>query len=269
MKDLYTEIKDFRYLNWTRIRSSSGTAGSYLKAYETINGRKMYYKLSAYDSVNGITGHECVNELIVSRLLDVLGIEHLSYQLMHGIVRIDGRDDETWICASWDYKQPGESKMALDDFYDLNKQAGETPMEFCVRMGWQDYIQEMLVVDYLILNRDRHGANMEVLRDRKGNVRLAPLFDHGLSLLYSCHTEREIKDFDLMADKPVQCFVGSRSAKENLKLITSPPVVRVLEERDRSLIMNGLDAVIPKTLQDAMWNMIWERWCVYEDMRDH
>ena len=269
MTDLYSELKDFRYLDWTRIRSSSGTAGSYLKAYEIIQGRKMYYKLSAYDSVEGITGHECVNELIVSRLLDVLGIEHLSYQLRHGLVKIDGREYKTWICASWDYKQPGESKLALDDFYDLNKRPEESPMKFCVRMGWQKYIQEMLLVDYLILNRDRHGANMEVLRDRRGNVRLAPLFDHGLSLLYSCHDASAAEHFDVLKDRPVQCFVGSHSALENLKLISSPPAVRVLEERDRNLIMKGLEEVIPEALQDAIWNMIWKRWCNYEDMRNH
>ena len=41
-----------------------------------------------------------------------------------------------------------------------------------------------ILTAYLILNRDRHGANIEVLRNsRKKTVRLAPLFDHGLSLL--------------------------------------------------------------------------------------
>ena len=28
----------------------------------------------------------------------------------------------------------------------------------------------MFIVDYLILNRDRHGANIEVLKDEKGNT---------------------------------------------------------------------------------------------------
>ncbi len=50
-----------------------------------------------------------------------------------------------------------------------------------------DYIYIMLVVDFVILNRDRHGANIEVLRNsRDKTLRLAPLFDHGLSLLFNC-----------------------------------------------------------------------------------
>ena len=45
----------------------------------------------------------------------------------------------------------------------------------------------MIAVDYIILNRDRHGANIEVLRNsRAHSLRIAPLFDHGLSLMYSC-----------------------------------------------------------------------------------
>lgn len=45
----------------------------------------------------------------------------------------------------------------------------------------------MIAIDYLILNRDRHGANIEILRNARARIlRIAPLFDHGLSLLYSC-----------------------------------------------------------------------------------
>ena len=70
-------------------------------------------------------------------------------------------------------------------------------------MGWEDYVYQMLIVDYLILNRDRHGANIEVLRNsRKKTVRLAPLFDQGLSLLRSCPDATAAAGFDVMADKP-------------------------------------------------------------------
>ena len=51
------------------------------KAYSELSGKKVYYKLSNYDNVCGVIGHECVNELIVDRLLTVLGVEHLHYQL--------------------------------------------------------------------------------------------------------------------------------------------------------------------------------------------
>ena len=53
--------QDLTYLSWTRIRHSSGTAGSFFKAYSEIGGHRIYYKLSNYDMSNGITGHECID----------------------------------------------------------------------------------------------------------------------------------------------------------------------------------------------------------------
>ncbi len=42
---------------------SPGTPGCFLKAYEEVNGKRLYYKLSNYDSYRGVFGHECVNEI--------------------------------------------------------------------------------------------------------------------------------------------------------------------------------------------------------------
>ena len=55
-----------------------------------------------------------MNELIVDRLLTILGIPHLSYQLIHADVSVDGRTHEVYLCASEDFKAKSESKTALD-----------------------------------------------------------------------------------------------------------------------------------------------------------
>lgn len=155
--------------------------------------------------------HECANELIVDRLLTILGIVHLHYQMIHADILIDSSPYATYLCASEDFKRRGES-----------------PLQFCIRCGWEKYIYQMLVVDFLILNRDRHGANIEVLRNsRNRTYRIAPLFDHDLSLIFSCTEEQEVRAVNVMEDKPVPCFVGSKSAQENLKLIPAeklPPL---------------------------------------------
>ena len=193
---IIVDKQDLTYLKWSHARNSSGTAGTFLKSQSVISGEKIYYKLSNYDSEKGIVGHECINEIIVDRLLTILGVEHLEYQLIHADIEIDGKIHETWLCASKDFKNIGETKSALDNYYQINKKLNETRYEFCVNHGWQKYIDTMLVVDYLILNRDRHGANIEVLRNgRKHTIRIAPLFDHGLSLLCSCYSEEELDEW--------------------------------------------------------------------------
>lgn len=266
---LITEKQDLTFLQWSRIRHSFGTAGSFLKAYSELGGRKTYYKLSNYDNIRGVVGHECVNELIVDRLLTRLGIEHLEYRLIHADIRVNERVEETWLCASEDFKQAGEDKIALDAFYEAEHAEGETPLDFCLRMGWGAYLGQMLVVDYLILNRDRHGANIEVLRNKKKKtLRLAPLFDHGLSLLCSCQSEKAAMDFDVMEDRPIQSYIGSRSAEENLKLIPPDcrPPLNPIQEADRAELLQGLDGVLPPSYLAKIWEMIWKRWCHYEDI---
>jgi hypothetical protein len=268
MSQILKEKQDMTYLSWSKIRHSSGTAGSFLKSYSELGGRKTYYKLSNFDSVRGVIGHECVNEIIVDRLLEILGIEHLHYQLIHADILISGKTYEVYLCASEDFKQPGESKIALDAYYELEKLEEETPLAFCVRNGWEEYIYQMLVVDFLILNRDRHGANIEVLRNsRKRTIRLAPLFDHGLSLLFNCMSDNEIQKYDCLEDKMTNNYIGSRSTWDNLKLIPADrmPALNPLRESDGRFLLEDLDGVISRNLQDKIWNMIWKRWCAYED----
>lgn len=267
MKRIMKEKQDLTYLSWTKIRNSSGTAGSFLKAYSEMNGVKTYYKLSDYDTFEGVVGHECVNEIIVDRLLDILEIPHLHYQLICADIVIEDKLCTTYLCASSDFKEKGESKIALDLFYETERKRGESPLAFCIRQGWEEYIYQMLVVDFLVLNRDRHGANIEVLRNaKKRGVRLAPLFDHGLSLLCRCHSDEEISKADVMEDKAVQCFVGSRSTMGNLALIPKEkmPSLRALTEKDRAYLLNGLDGIMSKQWQDKVWEMIWKRWQYYE-----
>lgn len=260
--------QDLTYLSWSKIRNSSGTAGSFLKSYSDLGGKKIYYKLSNYDAYRGIVGHECVNEIIVDRLLNILGVSHLHYNLIYADVLVDTTIYTTHVCSSEDFKENGESKIALDTFYQAEKMEDESPLDFCKRFGWEEYVYEMLVVDFLILNRDRHGANMEVLRNSKRrSYRLAPLFDHGLSLLFQCTTEEEVSRVDVLEDKKVQCFVGGSSSLENLNIIPQQklPVLNSLKESDKEVLFIDLENVISEALRDKIWDMIFLRWQCYED----
>ncbi len=263
------DLQDLTYLNWSHIRSSSGTAGTFLKSGSTLNNVKKYYKLSNFDSNEGVVGHECVNEIIVDRLLSLLGIPHLHYELIHANIEIEGRIFTTYLCASEDFKKRGESKIALDDYYRTNAKPGESHYDFCVRNGWKEYVDAMLAVDYLILNRDRHGANIEVLRNaRARTLRIAPLFDHGLSLLYSCRTKEAAAGFDVMEDKLCNNFIGTRSCLKNLSLIDDRCHVfsRELKASDRDDLFEGLDGVLPDIYYDQIWKMIFGRYQIYEGL---
>ena len=259
--------QDLTYLKWSHIRSSSGTAGTFLKAESTISGKKVYYKLSNFDQEKGIIGHECVNEIIVDRLLTLLGVDHLHYQLMLADIEIDGRIYTTYLCASQDFKERGESKTSLDNYFVANHEPGESAYDFCQRLGFGAYIDTMLAIDYLILNRDRHGANIEVLRNsRAHSLRIAPYFDHGLTLLFNCLTEDEISSFDVMKDRQCNNFIGSRSCYDNLAYIKGKKVfVGELTDSDRAYLFEDLDGILSPTHLDRIWSMLTERYRVLDE----
>ena len=75
---------------------------------------------------------------------------------------------------------------------------------------------------------------------------------------------------DVMADKPVQCFVGSRSAWENLKLIPPDqrPNLHPLMENDKQTLLKGLDGALKARWLERIWEMIWRRWQAYESICD-
>lgn len=271
MSEVINELQDLTYLKWEKIRHSSGTAGSFLKSQEIVKGTKYYYKLSNYNEIDGIVGHESVNELIVARLLNYLGIEHLDYDLVHAKVVVDDREHETYFSSSKDFKKLGDSKNTFETYYELEKLKGETVIEFCRRKGWKKKIDEMMLIDFLVLNRDRHGANIEVLKSREEKtVRLAPLFDQGLSLLFNCHNDKEIMDVDVLEDKPVQSFFGGNSTFENLKLMEKENLIPVpfFDENLHKKLYEGLETVVSSIWIDTTWKMLVERRGVYEDFRN-
>lgn len=270
MGQIIHELQDLRHLEWAKIRHSSGTAGSFLKSYSDSHGVRTYYKLSDYDSTRGIVGHECVNEIIVDRLLTMLKIDHLNYTLQHALITLDDRELTTWLCSSTDFKQRGERKITLENLYQAMRQEEETPLAFCKRMGWQEYIYEMLIVDFLILNRDRHGANIEFLQDvKRKSYRPAPLFDHGLSLVCRCQTEESLRGIQVMEDKKVQSFVGGNSAADNLLLVPKKTMRRIpaLPQDAGNILMDGLQDILTKRHRDVILKMIRKRWEYFEGLR--
>ncbi len=267
--DIDPKLNDYRYLDWEESGIPSGTYGSLLKAREKRDKKEYFYKLSSYDQYKGIFGSECVNELVACRLLDLLGIGHLQYRLIHAVVSIRGEEYETWLCRSSNYRNSDEKKIALDTYYEMNHLPAEDPLSFCRRMGWEKIIDNMILADFLIANRDRHGANMEVLMNSGGKLRLAPLFDNGLSFLAPLAGKEEaIREFDPLSDVRANNFIGSGYLMTNLDLMSSPPDVDPITERDRNELFEGLEGLLPDYHLEKMWQIIFMRWRYYESICD-
>ena len=232
----------------------------------------MYYKLSNYDCDRGIFGHECVNELIVSRLMDVLGIPHADYKLVYAKVRIGGREQQTWLSVSEDFRLPNQEKMPYEIYYELEKEENESPLEFAIRNGWELPIYQMFCIDYLIANRDRHGSNLEVIWNKaEDSVQMAPLFDQGVSLLFSTSgKEPLLEKADVMKDFPANNYIGERSLEHNLLLIPKDYDLKInpLKKEDGEYIFDHIEEALSEKHIHKLWEMIWKRWCHFEQIRN-
>ena len=259
--DIIHSIQDYRHLIWSETGQTSASGGTFLKARTGIGAHATYYKLSCYDSYRGVYGHECVNEVVASRLMELLGIAHVRYSLVHARVVVDDVEHVTWLARSKSFRKSGESKMAFDTFFDLMHEKGESQLAFCERFGWLEAVQCMMLVDFLIANRDRHGANIEVLRSRDGGLRLAPLFDNGVSFVFSCYgDEQRAAAFDPLQDVRANNFIGTKSLAANLRFVPANLPVGVLDEGDRERLLAGLDEALPQSHLDAIWSIVWRRW---------
>ncbi len=237
-------ITDLKYLSWTKSRDSSGIAGSYLKSYSYSNGKKVYYKLPFFDDIRGLFGYEAINEIISSRVLDELGYNHLKYELLYSSVVIQGKEYNTYLNRSFDFKGLNENKITLENFYELNKEGNESLFELLDRFDLLDEIYEAIIIDFLIINRDRHGANIEILYNSKNKkYRVAPLFDHGLSFLSPSYLDDDISSFDINVERKVNSYLGTSSLYENIKMVPKCKLPNVNLNYD--YIFSELDYINP------------------------
>lgn len=65
--------------------------------------------------------------------------------------------------------------------------------------------------------------------------------------------------------------VCGHSCYENLKLIKDSPYrfPKELKESDKEIIFHGLEGILSQTFIDKIWTMIYERYKVYENLRDN
>lgn len=266
-RDVINKLQDMTHLAWDEKTVTSGTGGTFLKSRRKSNKRDYFYKLSCYNSTDGIYGHESVNELIASRLLEKLGISHVPYRLIHAKVIVNQVEYETWLSESRDYRSPGEKAQALETFFDLNSNEGERRLDFCASFGWARAIHEMMAFDYLIMNRDRHGANIDVLISGSERT-IAPLYDHGLSFVCSSYNnEEKVRNVDPLKPIRVHNYLGNKeSLEENLSLVPRGVFTSHLTSEDRAQLFRGLDKALSETHLDAIWRIITSRWQVLIEM---
>lgn len=207
---------DLRCLNFSLNTAGSGSAGTLYKA----NTDNWYFKLSQFSEyAPDEYGYESVCEVIGSLVAATLGYDYADYEICRALVSICNRDYEVYLCVAPNYKQPDEHRTTLENLLKLkglNTTDLEANFEACKDEPYFEDICKMLLFDYIVDNRDRHGANIELLVS--DTIRLAPIYDTGYSLLSPLQYDIEkFSKFSPLHDGPVNNFLISRYWSDVLK----------------------------------------------------
>ena len=157
------------------------------------------------------------NEAIASLIMDKLNIDHVSYSVMVDdekpySVCEDFISRDTELVMAWKILQryPKPNHLSVYQHY----------IDCCKSLGIDDIvdkINQMIVVDFIIANEDRHLNNFGLVRNANTLewIDVAPIFDSGSSLGYDKVTPNMDKQ-SLIVCKPFK-----KTYFEQLKLVTS------------------------------------------------
>lgn len=251
-------LVDLTNLNWSTTHNGGASYGCYYKATGIENGKKFYYKCSNLYMGQGYFGDESFNEVICSRFLSLLGFNCVKYTLVYAKVKINGRIYNTFVCKSENFFNGYNSRITLESLHNIYNCNVD---ELITKLGISDQIRLMILADFLILQRDRHGGNIELL-EKNNQYILAPLFDNGLGLLapYPSKSGLTIANFDVLADYPVNNYIGTRSLYQNLSYINQPIRVNKLTKIAKRTIFYGMNNLLPKEYIDKIWELLTYRY---------
>lgn len=193
--------------------SPDNTSDGWLKKkWKIIDGKRILIK-----GGSGATQQEPYNEVFASKVCERLGIPHIPYSLM---IQEDYPysmcenfiNPDTDLISAW-YVMQTEKKQNHVSVY-------QHYLNCCERLdipNMEDFLDRMIVLDYLIVNEDRHQNNFGVIRHAETLefIGASPIFDSGTSLWHS-------KPLSLIgSNRKINCKPFKNNHEDQIKLVQS------------------------------------------------
>ena len=196
------------------LMSPDNTSDGWLKKKWTIVGGKRCLLKGG----SGATQQEPYNEVFASRLMRRLQVPHVEYALVYQdgypfSVCEDFITPNTELVSAWYVMQTRKKENHVSAYQHL--------LQCCAALGIPDVrrrLDEMLAVDYLLVNEDRHQNNFGFIRraDTLEWLGMAPIYDSGSSLWFNTPTPMIRASAPRIASKPFKA-----SHEEQIKLVSS------------------------------------------------
>lgn len=176
------------------ISPDSSSNGDLMKRWKIINGKRMLLK-----SGSKPYNYEVFNEIIASKIMERLEIDHVKYFFL--------KDENNIYSACENFiTQSKELVTIYQLFNEYKKDNKESYFSFLIRIlekynidGYRKELNKMLFIDFLIGNIDRHLNNFGVIRDIKTLEieAIAPIYDSGSSFGFNLNDKELEYAFDL------------------------------------------------------------------------
>lgn len=220
------------------LMSPDNTSDGWLKKkWKIIDGKRCLLK-----GGSGATWQEPYNEVLASRIMERLQIPHVSYSLFldegypYSLCE-DFVTPDTELVSAWYVMQTAKKPNHVSLYRHY--------MDCCERLeipGIKESVDRMLVLDYLIVNEDRHLNNFGVVRsvDTLEYTGAAPIYDNGTSLWFD-------KPLPMIgAGGRVVCKPFKNSHEEQMKLVSD------FSWLDFSAL-NGIDEELREILKGSLF----------------
>lgn len=193
--------------------SPDNTSDGFLrKRWKIINGKRCLIK-----GGSNPFQQQPFNEVIATGIMERLNIPHVPYHLIWNdsypySVCEDFVTPDTELVSAWRVMKT-QKKSNSDSVY-------QHFVKCCRSLGVEDIVpalDQMLVLDYIIANEDRHLNNFGLLRDPETLewIGMAPIFDSGSSMGYDRMAAR------IANEKDTVCKPFKKQHGEQLRLVSS------------------------------------------------
>ena len=195
------------------------TSGSFAKCWIREGGQISLLKRGSTGYANA--GFEPYSEKLASDIFDAAHVDHVPYE----VVKFHGKLASK--CPLFTSEEVGfvSSHRFFDGPFDI-----EDMLAFSEKHGAEESFREMVVMDAVIANVDRHAGNYGFLVDNKtGEVlQMAPLFDQNMACLPMMMKHDDFDEYlRLIGPK-----IGTDFVKVARALITSDIRAKLIELKD-------------------------------------
>lgn len=188
-----------------------------------------------YKGAGTIHNFEPINEVLASKICNILKVPYVEYTL--DVIQGKRQDTLVSVCQCA-INQDEEIIPAYSILIEKKQKITKTIEDYYLYLeilkehhvpNAEEYLQKMLVLDYILLNEDRHLNNFGVVRDVQTLEwkRICPIFDTGRSM--NTNVTTAYWDFEV---GEVKCFTPELISSKNLEKIMT---VKLEEEQIKHL----------------------------------